>query len=103
MQKEKKKTADNTLEDELTKVQDLSEEVSEFIEVASESKDIIEYLMENLDSLRRRPDPAHDNKERAMSKGRMVIALMALLAEKTEELRDDATSYKETVEKIVNR
>lgn len=103
MQKEKKKTPDNTDEDKLPNVEEVSEEVSEFIEEAHDTMNTIEYLLETLKSRGRRLDRAHGRDERAVSEGRMASALLTLLAEKAEELRDDATSCKETVEKIINR
>lgn len=102
MQKEKKKTPDNTDEDKLTKVEEVSEEVSEFIEGAHDTKNIIEYLLETLESRGRRLEVVLDDDDFALSEGRIASALLALLAEQGEKLKDEATDYKKNVDKFVN-
>lgn len=103
MQKEKKKTADNTDDDGLTKVQVVSSEVDDFVEEAYDIKKAIDYLMEAIESLGQRLDLVLDDDDIAVSDGRKASTLFALLAEQAEKLKNEATTHQEYVDRFLNQ
>ena len=102
MREEKKKAPGNTDEDELTKAEEISEEVNEFVDGIREIKNAIDYLMDALESKRRRLEVVLNDDDCAVSEGRIASALLALLAEQAEELKNEATDYRKNVDKFVN-
>ena len=102
MQEEKRKAPDNTDENDFSKVQEVSMEVDEFLEDSCDIKDAIDDLMKAVGSIGERLEMVLDD-ELAVSEGRLARTLLALLAEQAEKLKNEATSYKNNLEKFVNK
>jgi hypothetical protein len=93
MQKDEKKTPDNTNEDDLTKVQQVSAALYDFSEVTSDFRYAINYLMDAIDSIVDRLEDVLDDDEMAEKENRTARTLLVLLAEQAEKLKNEAISY----------
>ena len=78
-------------------------EVEEFLVVSCDIKDAIDDLMKAVGSIGERLEMVLDDDELAVSEGRLARTLLALLAEQAEKLKNEATSYKNNLEKFVNK